>query len=602
MNRTRKRSQWTALLLGVLISQTAWSYSPRGPVPGPLKTPETPLWTRADVDAVVDVSYVTIDGYEPASTYGAPAACDKVSFLRFRNKAADGDPEHADADLLMVPGILEGANGFDFIGRQLVYIASKEYGKNLEVWAMDRRANCLEDLTGMFAAEQAPTLKQTMNILTGYYYYHKPVNGKTFAGFLTSQQLPFLYHFGMRQTTQDMFAIIQHMVPDADVRKKKVFVGGHSLGGVHTSTFLSWNLVGDASQTEYAGYNWCAGAFGFDTTIGPLATSTNSFLPPAPSEETYQKQLSLIESGKLEREIYVPGLLSPEIIALPQAAALLADLDPDGESTVLPRIPHSPELNGILGFINLRRLDDISQPPTFEEFRYTNQALIGLIFDDNFSPLSLLQAGLGFLHGGSVVKKMPLVESLAGTKGELGSLITQLLGTQPHYVAANAGPNVRHLGHGPLYQWARRDEIGSITDPDYTDTTGFVHFTNLVNEPSDIRDFTKALYEGPTNFTEWYFPLRLVVDSIAVGGAYAPKYGLDVDYPDGPTAVPSLLIVGDQGLTGYKIGDPPAFPQQQLIVAPGFTHLDPMFEAVNSPSQNDYVMRPLIQFVLAHAR
>jgi hypothetical protein len=391
------------------------------------------------------------------------------------------------------------------------------------------------------------------------------------------------------------------MVPDADVRKKKVFVGGHSLGGVHTSTFLSWNLVGDASQTEYAGYNWCAGAFGFDTTIGPLATSTNGFLPPPPSEETYQNQLSLIESGKLEREIYVPGLLSPEIIALPQAAALLADLDPDGESTVLPRIPHSPELNGILSFINLRRVDDIGQPPTFEEFRYTNQALVGLIFDDNFSPLSLLQAGLGFLHGGSVVKKLPLVESLAGTQGELGSLITQLLGTQPHYVAANAGPNVRHLGKGPLYDWARRDEIGSITDPDYTDTTGFVHFTNLVNEPSDIRDFTKALYEGPTNLTEWYFPMRLVLDSIAVAGDYAPKYGLDVDYPDGPTAVPSLLIVGDQGLTGYKVGDPPAFPQQQLIVAPGFTHLDPMFEAVNSPSQNDYVMRPLIQFVLAHA-
>jgi hypothetical protein len=110
------------------------------------------------------------------------------------------------------------------------------------------------------------------------------------------------------------------------------------------------------------------------------------------------------------------------------------------------------------------------------------------------------------------------------------------------------------------------------------------------------------LYEGPTNLTEWYFPMRLVLDSIAVAGDYAPKYGLDVDYPDGPTAVPSLLIVGDQGLTGYKVGDPPAFPQQQLIVAPGFTHLDPMFEAVNSPSQNDYVMRPLIQFVLAHAR
>jgi pimeloyl-ACP methyl ester carboxylesterase len=559
--KTNQGSLWRCIgmvLCACLVAAPAWSYSPAGPVPEDLKGPETKLWTMDDVNAVVDVSYVTIDGYEKVSQYGAPKACDKVSFLRFRNKHADGNPEHADADLLMVPGILEGANGFDFIGRQLVYLAATEYGKNIEVWAMDRRANCLEDLTGMHAAMSAATVNQAEDTLIGYYYDHQPIDGKTFAGFLPSKDLPFLYYFGMRQTTQDMFAIIQHMVPDADVRKKKVFVGGHSLGGLHTSAFLSWNLSGDASNLADAGYNWCAGAFGFDTDVGPLQSMSTAqisrmtevspqiMFPPPPSENAYVKALNAIQKGTLPRDVFIPGVFGPEVIALPQAEGLIADLAPDAKSTVLTKIPHSPELNGVLKILHSRNLYNANHPPSIEDFNYTNQAFVGLVFDDNFSTLSFLQAGLGFLHGGPVVKKQRVLEALAATPG-LGPVIQSLLGSQTHYIAADAGPDLQHLGQGPLYTWARRDQIGTTSDPDYTDTTGRVRFTYLQKETTDIRDFTRALYEGPTNLTEWYFPMRLVLDSAAVAGSYATKYGMDVDYPDGPTKVPSLLIESEQG-------------------------------------------------------
>jgi hypothetical protein len=158
------------------------------------------------------------------------------------------------------------------------------------------------------------------------------------------------------------------------------------------------------------------------------------------------------------------------------------------------------------------------------------------------------------------------------------------------------------VGTGPLYSWARRDQLGTLDDPDYLSLNHLVQFSYLQNEPSDIRDFAVALDDGPTNFTEWYFPTRIFLDSFVIGNDWVTKYGLDLYYADGVEQVPSLVIDGDQGITGAKVGDPPPFPSQTLIVAPGFTHIDPMFAKVNSPSQIDYVEHPLIEFALAHVK
>ncbi len=40
------------------------------------------------------------------------------------------------------------------------------------------------------------------------------------------------------------------MIPDADMRKEKVFVGGHSQGGSHTAAFAGWDFDGDMSTTD----------------------------------------------------------------------------------------------------------------------------------------------------------------------------------------------------------------------------------------------------------------------------------------------------------------------------------------------------------------
>ena len=135
---------------------------------------------------------------------------------------------------------------------------------------MDRRSNALEDQTGFQAAKAAANGKRRDKNHEDYYYGGVAINGQTFKGFLASKDAPYLSEFGMKMDTEDMFAIIRTMVPDPAVRKKKVFVGGHSMGGMHASIFAGWDLDGDPKTLDDAGYMNCAGMFALDSSVSPM--------------------------------------------------------------------------------------------------------------------------------------------------------------------------------------------------------------------------------------------------------------------------------------------------------------------------------------------
>src|SRR3990167_3388401 len=594
-------------LLAAALTGLAGCYDPGGETPEARKTKETKLWTDAQVDAVAEMTYISIDGGEPVQGKGAPAACNKVGFLRFRNKNGPANAEQADAAFLMVPGILEGANGFEYIGRQMVYLAAKEYGKNIEVWAMDRRANCLEDLTCTEAADLAATASEAEDILVNYYYKKQPIDGNTFAGFQKSSRLDFLYEFGIRQVALDMQAILQYMMPTPGVSKQKAFVGGHSLGGIHTSVFLAWDFDGDAATLDDAGYNRVAGAFGFDTQVAPLdagsffgaaAAMTQNVLSEEDqvllsavtedSDAGYRNNLKLLRLGIIPRSVNIPALFTPEVLALPELVGIPAAKAPDAEATIYHKMPHSAALYNMVNIVHSRGPLNIGIRPLMQDFRYTNRAYVGQIFDDQFEQLSFLKLGLGFVDGGPITQKWP---TLSGSG---------LLGSNRLYIATDAGPDIFHLNQGPLYDWAARDEIGDAGDPDFMDTSGNTRFTWLETEPSDIDDFIRALHVGPTNLTEWYFPIRIVLDISAVSKSYAADYGMQTLHQKGVANIHSLVINGGEGVT-FNSDSEAAVPNQTVIVAPGYTHMDPMFESVNSPSQTSYVMRPLLEFALQHA-
>lgn len=561
-------------------------YTPAGNTPEPLKPKETKLWTDAQVDEIAEITYVKIDASERVSAADVPEECNKIGFLRIRSKNGPAQAEQADAALLMVPGVLEGAAAFEYIGRQMVYLAEKEHGKHIEVWGLDRRSNCLEDLTGIELAKKAPSIEQGVDAIANYYYFNQPIEGKNFQGFKSSAQLPFLAEFGMRQTALDTYDVIQHMMPTPGVSKHKVFVGGHSLGGIHTSVFLSWDFDGNPQTLEDAGYNLVAGAFGFETIVRPLnaqATLDDEIIPASisarlkvgaiESNAAFDAVLDALNKGSIPRMVDFPGLFTPEVIALPEFLAIAAALAPDAESTLMSAVPLSPAILGITGLLQS------ATPPLLADFRYTNKALLGIFFDDHFQPLGFLQTGLGFLSGGPVKIKN---ETAAMT----------------YFIAGDAGPDLAHLHEGPLYGWAARDQIGDLSDPNFMDVAGSFKFTDLENEPVDFDDFIRALSTTPTNLTEWYFPTRILIDSMIVGKSFAPAYGLNTYHPAGVLHLDSFVVNGSQGLNPF--GELSGVPGQTLIKAPGYTHLDPMFEAVNSPSQTSYVIRPLLDFVLDH--
>ena len=620
--RFRFRTLSLPILMGMASVMLAGCYDPHGDTPEPRKPRETKLWTDADVDQVVSMELVTIPGGEPVSQLGAPAACDNVSFLRFKSRHAPADAEQADAAFLMVPGVLEGANGFEYMGRQMVYMAEQEYGKHIEVWAMDRRANCLEDLTGVQAAEQGlaqgMSVSDGIDLVTGYYYGNQSIDGKTFAGFRRSADLPFLTEFGMRQTTLDMRAIIQHMMPTPGMSKQKVFVGGHSLGGVHTSVFLAWDFDGDPSTLDDAGYNLVAGAFGLETQVTPVEDGyffgTSPLLPQAATDllqvtkaanstdakmlKAYKTDLYMLKQGILPRSVDIPGLFTAEVLALPEFMALAAAVAPDEDDDLLHRIPQDAAINNITNVIHSRYVENMAARPQMEDFHFTNEAYVGLVFDDDFEPLGLLQAGLGFLDNGPIVRKWRLLDTLKKIPG-VDDLLQQLLGVTNLYIGSDAGPSLRKLGQGPLYRWAHRDEIGDLDDPDFMDVTGSQRFTYLENEPVDMHDFIRALYVGPTNLTEWYFPIRIMIDSFVASRSFAPDFGLEILHPEGVANLHSIVFTGSQGVKPINSGAQYPVPNQVKYEIPGYTHLDPMFEAVNSPSQPSNVMKPLLEFAFS---
>lgn len=595
-------------------------YDPTGPIPEARKPGSPPLWTDVEVDALVQVTYESVPATFIIDHPQLPAGCNDVHFLRFKTRDSSSDASAADAALLMVPGVLEGANGFEYIGRQLVYMARTQRGKNIEVWAMDRRSNCLEDLRGMQAAEAATSVQEAEDRLVGYYYENLTLDGQTFAGFRQSRDMPYLLEFGMQQTTEDMYAIIQALVPDPAVSRKKVFVGGHSLGGIHTAMFLSWDGDGDRATPEDAFANRVAGAFGFDTDINPFSDVDSALTAYAPlmqaivpaaeqqaaasagSDAGYRRLLKLMRTGVLPKNIDVPGLFSAEVIALPEGVGLFAAMAPDEESHVIHRIPQSPEMKNLFRFFHTRDGNNYAYGPHLEAFRYTNAAQVGLMFDDDFSILSFLQASLGHLHGGAVVKKSPLVQ-FARQLPLIGTLVSAISGPDQQFIAADAGPDRQHLGQGPLYGWANMDEIGDASDPDYTDTSGTFKYTDTVEEMVRMADFSRALYVGETNLTEWYFPLRILVDVLAAGKPWAPQHGIKAIWPEAVLATPTLMLVAENGLAMTRQGPPVPNRPYRLIPLPGQSHLDPMFATVNTPEQHhNAVADNLLDFVLAPAQ
>ncbi|WP_055711628.1 hypothetical protein [Streptomyces torulosus] len=567
-SRSRKRT-WRSAALAVLLTTGALT----GAAPdarGATARTETPVTSSGPADGVTE-TVVRVRAPLPASFGARPAACDWLSYLRYR--ATGGPADSADADRILVaqPGILEGAGAFDSVARTTVARAAAQ-GTHIEFWALDRRSNCLEDHAGIASGDQ--------HTAVDYYYRGKPVDGRTFPGYVENSRLGWMARLGIERTVRDQYDLLTAELPDQRLRDRKVLCGGHSLGGVITGYFATADFDGNPATTADAGHRQCAGYFALDTTVSTSLADLQGSIP----DDTNLPDIGLghgviqagLDSGVLSRTLSAPVLLNPETMTLLAIAGLGALRDPGGEADLPHYLPRNANIEATNRFLfSEDTAAFLTGTPAVRDFRLTNQAVLGALMDDHSVPLAFLQSSVGFFDGGPVVdKSFPVANGGESRPGLFGG----------EYKAIPDRPG------GPLYTWRAYDRVGDPDDPGYRSADG-TPFTDAGKEVTDIQELARSLAEQPLDFTEQYFPTKLVTDLQLSG---SPQVKRLIVHPDGLTADPTLTVLAGDGLLAGRV---PA--DLNPVIAPGYQHLDVLTAA---PVQNDGRPEPVSTSLTEFAR
>ena len=499
---------------------------------------EHPIRTLAKERLGVAESLVRVHNPLPPGTPAHPKACEWLEALRFRHRRGPRRAKNADAVAVLIPGFLGGAGSFDQLARLTVWKAARR-GRYIEVWAVDRRANCLEDDRGVNAAARANDASAAYD----YYWNGRPVGGKRFGGFVPPEDAEFLREFGLERTVRDWYAVMRTAIPSRRTRARKMLCGGHSLGGPLTAAYASWDFDGNPRTLADAGWAQCAGLVGLDTDVSIEGGGDS----PAGSGD-----LSRYATGAAPY-VNVPPL-TPEALQLPAVFGVGASVRPRG-TDLLRKLPRTRNIEiGQRALFSRDAAHFVTQRPSIREFTISNQAVLAGLFDDNSSQLSFTRASVGFMTGGPIAQKnFPTPDPTLGLPED---------------------PDA------PLYGWVNYDRVG-LAAPIALNDEGDP-FTNRESEVSDIHDLARTMWETPTNFIEQYFPTRIVTDVAAAesGDRSGSLSGLQ---HDGPAKRPVAEIdAGDSGSNdeaddaGPPVrGDKPnERPHSRRLALPGYAHLD----------------------------
>ncbi len=532
-----------------------------------------------------------------------PEECHNVQFLHYtptldtNNQPYQRETKDADTIFFFMPGLLAGAGAFNYLAEQLVLEAFEQQHQIAEVIVLDRRDQCLRDLAGLEEAEQ----QKDVNFAIDYYYNQEPIDGKKFEGIKSSDDLPWLSDMGLALVQEDLMAVLSHLVPDPIQRQQKVFIGGHSLGGLLTHSFAGWDFDGDLNTSNDAGYNQAAGFIRLDIDVTPKDETLDHHLdygregftvnPDDNANQRYQKDIERLADGKSSRIMEMPGI-DTETFFLLEMLAMVADWSPDEEATLVRDLPIGSTTNLLLKLIHSRSVGDFLNSKTgIRDFRYTNQALLGAVFDDDFMPIGILQASVGFLQGGDVTKKsFPLNPTLSAILNFIAPDLANLLSDETLYIATDSttdSDTVETTPSGPLYSWVNFDDIRND-----------VHLnTTEEEEVTDITLFAKSIYQGPGTFAEWYMSARVGLELDAISQP-TPIAGLNFWHAKAARAKPLLEIAGERGLA--KV-DENTDPLGTLIVAKGYDHVD-LLSASNhhKARRENAVITPILEFAQQH--
>ncbi len=314
-------------------------------------------------------AWIAVDGVvapnNPVTGEASPPGHDRFAVVRYRPVGAT----ELRASVVMVPGIFGGAGSFDPLARHLVR-RSIEAGEPIEVLAVDRRANLLEDLRGADAAEAM----REPDVARGYYFDGETVGGEAFAGFLPQADVSYMSEWGLATHLGDLRALID---ATASSPRERVFLLGHSLGGAMTEAFLAWRFEDGAR-----GADLLAGAILVDGAAADAPITEAEYQGGVTGGIAPLPGLEAIRGGT--RYIALP-LLGLDVYPQAELAAMEALYAPDEVRVDRGRA----EVLGALLTLPPQRV-----PPM------TNAAAFGWAFDEASNGLSFAAVSVGASTGG----------------------------------------------------------------------------------------------------------------------------------------------------------------------------------------------------------
>ncbi len=331
--------------------------------------PDVPL--AGEIEPGVWRELVTIDApappKNPVNGAATPAELNQARFLRYR---AAEQPGPVRAVLVCMPGMPAGAMAYDQLARRLIKLS----GGTVELWAIDRRANLLEDLTGMQAAERA----RDPDLAWRYYDEGLELHGRRYDH--GPRDLDYMSEWGLATAVADLRAVLA-LIP-ADQRRDHLVLVGHSFGAAVVQAYAAWELEGGASSAaaELAGLVLLDGGLQLYQPI---------------TEQTYlgaKDGLQALRAGKINPYLDYFGF-GAEVFMTVELVAMAAHLAPDQ----LVSNRHTDKLAALL-FLQ-------SPPPL------TAAAMVGFAIDDASSPMPGMRAGCGAADG-------PLEEFTSPLTGE----------------------------------------------------------------------------------------------------------------------------------------------------------------------------------------
>ncbi|MGB8223168.1 MAG: hypothetical protein WCF10_11320 [Polyangiales bacterium] len=403
-----------------------------------------------------------------------------------------------DAIVVLVPGFEGGASTFAVLAENLARRAKREASLVIEVWAVDRRSNQLEDTAGLDLAEQEQDSSLGLDFLFGE-QLGLDMNA-TLASTLnrravfydTGEDLAFMAQWTTLVHSQDIDAAVEEARSTA--RNANVFLGGHSAGTGFTARYAATNFNLGTGDPE-PGYSKLRGLVMLEGGGGSLPAE-------APSEDELDRIEARFDGGlygavrsqeprcidgetacTVETELVdcaafentsctepvtaysvVAGLLSPQLLAVSEVAALQGELEGDVGISIL-----QADQNGIEGNNAVSKVPELSALTLLLGTEpATSVALIGLFLDDD----------------GAAAAAASFVATSLGTIGPTVDGVRTWLNygdPMPASVLTDNGPAPTVLEDAG--RWG--------VEVESTDLEGHM---------------LPSFYRGHTNFSDWYYP------------------------------------------------------------------------------------------------